>query len=276
LNGDERDERTAFPVKTRGYAWLGLVVATFAVDAAYGEQPCNKEVYPYSRDWMIAKEPRAYFYSGPANASSAPKRLKGFVVRGDLVIARGSDADLVNGAFSLASEYVCGLYYGTAGAETYGWLRKSDLLTLVDHGNLYRYRDDPTLLPSELSELLSRLPAVKSWPSVGVTPDPCYHDGFIGDSVCVHPVDLDKRKLCLTTTHRFDHVECGELSLGNRCAKFETEGWYEAYLFNNAIAIVSQGDVWGNHGQSDPQGVYVFSSSADRACPSQIESPLPR
>ena len=52
----------------------------------------------------------------------------------------------------------------------------------------------------------------------------------------------------------------------NRYASFDTDGWYNVYLFRNAIAIVSQQGTWGNHGQSDPAGVYLFSGAADLAC----------
>jgi hypothetical protein len=253
--------------------WVGLLVAVFALDTAQAEERCDKTRHPSFDFWMVAKETRAYFYSGPANDTAVPTKLKGFVVLGDLV--RTSQPDNYQRATASPS-FVCAVYYATNGSKSYGWLRKSDLLALGPHWGNSLSQEDPE--PSaDLRNLLSRLPPVQSWPSAGVTVDPRHHDNnFIGDFVCVRRADFAKKELCVATTNRrFGPDECGELSLGNRCARFENEGRYVAYLFNNGIAIVSETGKWGNHGQSDPSGLYIFSASANRACQTEIGPPLP-
>jgi hypothetical protein len=259
-------------MKTSRYAWLGILLAVFTADAGRAEQRCDETQHPRFDSWMVAKDAGAYFYSARPDEPGAPMRLKSYVVRGDVVRVSQPRDDPRTAQYPFA----CAVYYGADGSRSYGWLRKTDFLTLG--GFLGNIPDGGDHEPSaELEALLSQLPPVRSWPPAGVTADPCYHENnFIGDFVCVSRVDLDKKELCIATTHRrFGPPECGELRLGNRYARFENEGWYNAYLFNNGIAIVSQVGMWGNHGQSDPEGLYVFSASAGRACPDHIGPPLP-
>jgi hypothetical protein len=260
-------------MRTGRSAGLGLLVAVFAVHATQAEEHCDKTRHPTFDFWMVARDTRAYFYSGPGNEIAAPARLKGFVLRGDLVHTSQPDNNL---RATESPPFVCGIYYGTNGSKSYGWLRKRDLLALGLHvGN--SLNDEEPEPSSDLRDLLSRLPPIKSWPAAGISADPCHHENnFTGDFVCVRRIDLESKELCVTTTHRdYGLVECGRLSLGNRYASFEAEGLYSAYLFNNGIAIISQIGMWGNHGQSDPSGLYVFSASANRACLGDIAPPLP-
>ena len=267
--------RCARLMKITRYAALGLLAAVFAAEVTQAEQHCDKRRHPpvdSVDSWMVAKDARAYFYSARPDEPGAPTRLKSYIVRGDVVGVSQPVDDLR----TAQDPFACAVYYGADGMRSYGWLRKSDLLVL---GGFLRRRmdfEDPEPSP-ELENVLSQLPPVQSWSAAGVTPVPCYHErGFIGNFICVLRLDLDRKTLCIATTHRpFGPPDCGQLSLGNRYARFDEEGWYNAYLLNNAIAIVSQPEMWGNHGQSDPEGVYVFSASADRACPAHIAPPLP-
>ena len=242
-------------MKTRRRIWLGLLLALFAARASTAEQRCGRAQQPEFGFWMVAREARAYFYSRPPNETAAPARLKSFVVLGDLVGAIRPDGRAPE------DPLMCAVYYRAHGGSTYGWIRKTDFVPLP----LMEESPEPS---PELRDVLSRLPAAKAWPASGVTPYPC-HDAadFTGDFVCVRRADFEKRELCVSTTHRPDEAgECGTLDPGNRSARFDSDGWYDVYLFNNAIAIVSQQGTWGNHGQSDPAGVFLFSGAADRAC----------
>jgi len=256
-----------------------VLLAFFAAKSLGAEERCTKSHHPtgdYWMTWKVAREKRAYFYSAPASNPATPKRLKSFMIRGDLVgtfqPSYGSRDEAAR-----TSPFVCAFYLSSDGSGTYGWLRKTDLLAVGgDEGNgLGQEESEPS---SALKELLSQLRAVDSWPAAGVTPDPCYHErGFVGDFLCVERIDLERKELCVLTTHRWnDPAECGKLSLGNRCAAFENEGWYFAYLFNNGIAVVSETGKWGNHGQSDPSGVFVFADSARRACAARGTAASPR
>ena len=207
-------------------------------------------------EWMVARETRAYFYSRPPGESAGPERLKSFVVLGDLV-----EASRPNPNATPPDPLVCAVYLGARGSRKYGWVRTADFVALPP-------MEESPEPPPDLKDVLSRLSAAKSWPTSGVTPYPCYDsEDFVGNFVCVLRADFEKKDLCVSTTHRpYSPAECGVLNPGNRWASFDTDGWYNVYLFNNAIAIVSQEGAWGNHGQSDPAGVYVFSAAAERAC----------
>jgi hypothetical protein len=243
---------------------FGLFLWSLSVSlSAPAEQLCTRASHANGNFWAVVKETRASFSSGPENDGAVPAKLKGFVIRGDLVYISLPDWPQAR------PPIVCAAYYSPNGDKTYGWLRKSDLLVLEDEKRDERVPQVST----DLRELLLQLSPAASWPFAGVTADPCYHgkDGrFIGDFLCVRRLDLKGKKLCVASTHRPYHAECGELSLGNRYARFEIEGWYVAYLFNNGIAVVAETGMWGNHGQSDPSGVFVFSAWANRACQGRI------
>ncbi len=242
-------------MRTRRRLWLAFLVVVGTAAPSRAEQPCDKTQDENLFEPMVAREARAYFYSRPAQESAAPQRLRSFVVLGDLVEASRPSPN------AAPDPLACAVYLGARGSRKYGWVRTADFAALPS------MEESPEPSP-DLKGVLSRLAPVKSWPTSGVTPYPCHDsEDFVGDFVCVHRADLEKKEICVSTTHRpYGPAECGTLNPGNRWASFDSDGWYNVYLFNNAIAIVSQEGAWGNHGQSDPAGVYVFSHAAERAC----------
>jgi hypothetical protein len=127
-------------------------------------------------------------------------------------------------------------------------------------------------LARSVNKVLSELPPVRSWPEAGKSPDAVHREkNFVGDFLCVRRFDPERKRVCAVTTSRNRAgPDCGPLGPGNRYATFDAEGWYIAYLFNNGIAIVSQMEMWGNHGQSDPSNFYVPLPAGARACPHRI------
>jgi hypothetical protein len=243
-------------MKTKRRIWLGLLITIFAACMSKAEQRCEETQHPEGGFWMVAREARAYFYSRPQNETAAAARLKRFVVLGDLVSAIRPDGRAPE------DPLMCAVYYGAGGSRSYGWIRETDFVPLP------LTQDSPEPSP-ELRDVLFRLPATTAWPTSGVTPYPCHDaEDFVGDFVCVRRADFEKKELCVSTTHRpFDpEGECGKLEPRNRSASLDSDGLYNVYLFHNAIAVISQQGAWGNHGQSNPAGVYVFSGAADRAC----------
>jgi hypothetical protein len=217
-------------------------------------------------DWMVARAPRAYFYSAPGVDDSAPAKLGRYVITGDFVFMRRPDL-LQGPPTGMEADFACVKYIRAGRAASYGWLRKSDLMTL----NVMNDVEGPEP-PAALKSLLAAMPPAGPWPRAGKTPDPVYweHD-FIGDFLCIPRFEPEKKQMCVVTSARsLDGPECGTLGSGNRYATFDEEGWYIAYLFNNGIAVVSQTGQWGNHGQSDPSGFYVPEEAATRACPGHI------
>jgi hypothetical protein len=255
---------------TSAPGWLAGFIAALAFlaagPAAASDKPCAAGRDSYFIDWMVVSAPRASFYSEPSGSASAPAKGKGYLVRGDFVFARITDPPEYPPT-GMEAGFRCVSYVRPNGARTYGWLRRSDLVVLQSRNEV----EGPEP-PASVKSLLAQMPSVTSWPEAGKSPDAVHREkNFEGDFLCIRRFDAEKKQLCVLTTSRSPGgPECGALGPGNRYAMFDAEGWYVAYLFNNGIVIVSETGMWGNHGQSDPEGLYVPSAAAARACPDHM------
>jgi hypothetical protein len=266
---DRRMNETSFSRSGR-CARIVLALAAFAVAAAgparAAPAPCARAKDSYFVDWMVVRADRAYFYSEAADRGSAPSKLGRYVVRGDFLLVRLPDPRQ-NPPTGMDVDFQCVDFVRPNGSGSYGWLPKSDLLSLESFS-----KGEGPEPPAELKSLFERMPAVTSWPETGQTNEPVERANFL----CVRRFDAEKKRLCLdTSTRNPGEPECGSLGPGNRYATFDAEGWYVAYLFNNGVLIVSETGMWGNHGQSDPTGFYVPTAASVPNC-SGPTAPGPR
>lgn len=248
-------------------ARIGLVFLAWSLDCLGAPPQCGGNTQPDFSAGMVVKSAQALLASSPTGTNASPQKAR-WLARGDVVfVSQGDD----RGAAARVAEWpalVCGVYRDAKGQKTYGWLRKDELLDLSDIERNF------SAVNASLGELVAQLPSVQAWPLGGRTAWPVHYDGFEGSYFCVKSMDMSTRKLCVATTSRwFGDDECGDLTSNNRDAQFETEGLYAAFLLNNAIVVASERGMWGNHSQSDPEGIYLLSQSATRYCIAEAGGP---
>lgn len=266
---------TGLPGGSRVYVGcaLGLLFLAWAVECLGAPPQCGGDTQTDFSVGMVVTPAQAVLASSPTSTNALPQKGRR-LTRGDVVfvrpgVDRGGDAP-----FAEWPALVCAVYRDAKGLKSYGWLRKDELLrVLVD------VRDDESTFDSvnaSLGELVAQLPSVRAWPLGGRTAQPIYYEGFTGSYCCVKRMEVSTKKLCVTTTSRwFGDDECGDLTSNNRAAQFENEGRFAAFLLNNAIVVVSECcGMWGNHSQSDPEGIYFLSQSAGRYCEAEAEGPV--
>lgn len=216
-----------------------LVYLIFSASCAFGaSQPdsaCNPiHAKAFDRDVVVLGQPseKIHFYGKSQDALESKNQLATFVIPGDLVLQASNQgsSEFQNGPQSGA---VCASFRKREGKSTVGWLNRKHL------GELH---EDFSKNAKEIAETLARN-SKREWPAKVTKITPVWGSANPDFDIASMRASKDTEEGPGFLRHKpVDKSDCGIL----------------VYHLNNAIAVYaeSHNSCWGNHGQTDPSGVY--------------------